>query len=29
MHYDVTIITVRPGTLLEALARLEETFQRY
>jgi NIPSNAP len=27
MHYDVTIITVRPGTLLEALARLEETFQ--
>ena len=27
MHYDVTIITVRPGTHLEALARLKETFQ--
>lgn len=25
MHYDVTIITVRPGTHLEALARLEQT----
>ena len=26
MHYDVTIITVRPGTHLKALARLKETF---
>ena len=27
MHYDATIITARPGTHLEALARLKETFQ--
>jgi hypothetical protein len=25
MHYDVTIITVRPGTEQKALARLKET----
>ena len=25
MHYDVTIITVRPGTHPKALARLKET----